>query len=194
MARTPSTMLALGTRAPHFRLPSATGTSHELPSPGQHPATLVMFLSNHCPYVKHVAKGIADLAREFEQQGIAVFGIMSNDIESYPDDRPELMATEAVKWGWNFPYLYDATQKTAQAYAAACTPDFFLFDRSLLLVYRGQMDGARPGNGVEVTGSDLRAAAKQVLRGLPVNAEQKPSLGCNIKWRAGNEPAYFQRA
>jgi len=186
-------MLALGTTAPQFRLASPAGGTFELPAAGQKPATLVMFLSNHCPYVKHVAEGVAGLARDLSQQGAAVYGLMSNDVAAYPDDRPELMVEEARKWGWEFPYLYDSSQEVAKSYAAACTPDFFLFDRNLQLVYRGQMDDSRPGNGRPVTGVDLRSAAAQLLAGKPVDIAQKPSLGCNIKWRPGNEPHYFQR-
>jgi len=186
-------MLALGTRAPEFRLTSPAGGIFELPSVGQKLATLVMFLSNHCPYVKHVAQGLAGLSRDLSQQGVAVFGVMSNDVAAYPDDRPELMVEEAKTWGWEFPYLYDPSQEVAKSFAAACTPDFFLFDRNLQLVYRGQMDDARPGNGRPVTGADLRAAAARVLAGQPVDTAQKPSLGCNIKWRPGNEPQYFHR-
>jgi thiol-disulfide isomerase/thioredoxin len=155
------------------------------------PALVVAFLSNHCPFVQHVADGLGELAGDLQAEGVAVVGIMANDISNYPDDRPELMARMAERHDWTFPYLYDETQEVAKAYRAACTPDFFVFDGQRQLVYRGQMDGARPGNGVPVTGDDLRAAVGAVLGGRPVGEDQRPSMGCNIKWRAGNEPDYY---
>jgi hypothetical protein len=141
--------------------------------------------------VQHVADGLGELARDLQAEGVAVVGIMANDIGNYPDDRPEAMAKFAEGHGWSFPYLYDETQEVAKAYRAACTPDCFLFDGQRQLVYRGQMDGARPGNGDPVTGADLRGAVEAVLAGRPVTDDQRPSLGCNIKWKAGNEPDYF---
>ena len=189
MAATPSTMLPLGTSAPDFALPDPSGHLVSLDSL-EGPALLVAFLSNHCPYVKRVADGLGELARDLQAQGVAVVGIGANDVANYPDDRPEMMAKMAEAHGWTFPYLYDESQETAQAYRAACTPDFFLFDADRRLVYRGQMDGARPSNDLPVTGEDLRAAVDAVLAGRPVPDDQRPSMGCNIKWKPGNEPAY----
>jgi peroxiredoxin len=191
MARTPSTMLPLGTPAPAFELPDPEGKVVSISDFSAAPALVVAFLSNHCPFVQHVADGLGDLARDLQAEGAAVVGIMANDISNYPDDRPELMAKMAERHGWTFPYLHDETQEVAKAYRAACTPDFFLFDGQRQLVYRGQMDGARPGNGVPVTGEDLRAAVGAVLGGRPVTDDQRPSMGCNIKWKKGNEPDYF---
>ena len=148
-------------------------------------------MCNHCPYVKHVAAGLAELAKEYQRRGVAVVGINSNDVDAYPDDSPAKMAEEVKLRGYTFPYLYDETQAVAKAYRAACTPDFYVFDRQRKLVYRGQMDSSRPGSDVPVTGEDLRAALDAVLAGQPVSANQKPSLGCNIKWKPGNEPDYF---
>ena len=190
MARTPSTMLPLGTPAPAFELPDPEGKQISISDFSAAPALLVAFLSNHCPFVQHVADGLGELARDLQAEGMAVVGIMANDIANYPDDRPELMARMAERHDWSFPYLYDETQEVAKAYRAACTPDFFLFDVQRRLVYRGQMDGARPGNGVPVTGEDLRAAVAAVLGGRPVTDDQRPSMGCNIKWKAGSEPDY----
>ncbi|MBM3319673.1 MAG: thioredoxin family protein [Candidatus Eisenbacteria bacterium] len=192
MARTPSTMLPLGTVAPAFRLPDTNGNLVSLDDAKKAPGFLVIFLCNHCPFVIHVRHEIARLAAEYRAKGIAVFGINSNDAEKYADDSPERMREEAARVAYTFPYLFDETQEVAKAYRAACTPDFFLFDRDRRLVYRGQMDGARPGNDVAVTGKDLRAALDAVLRGDPVSEEQLPSLGCNIKWKPGNEPDYFR--
>jgi thiol-disulfide isomerase/thioredoxin len=149
-----------------------------------------MFMCNHCPYVKHVRSGLAQLAKDYQAKGIAVVGISANDVQSHPDDSPAKMAAEAKDAGYTFPYLYDETQTVARAYQAACTPDFFLFDREKRLVYRGQLDDSRPGNGIPVTGKDLRAALDAVLAGQPVPKDQKASIGCNIKWKAGNEPKY----
>ena len=155
--------------------------------------TLVMFICNHCPYVQHIRVELARFTSDAVQRGLGVVAINSNDVSSYPEDSPEKMAEWARRDGYRFPYLFDATQKAAQAYRAACTPDFFLFDRQQRLVYRGQFDASRPGNGIPVTGSDVRAAVGAVLTGRPVPAEQKPSIGCNIKWKPGNAPDYFQR-
>ncbi len=202
MARTESTMLPLGTRAPAFRLPDLNGLDLEGPAPDGRggrvvaledlagaPALLVMFLCNHCPFVKHVRSGLAALGRDYRAKGVAVVAINSNDVETHPEDSPANMRKEAAEAGYVFPYLFDETQEVARAYRAACTPDFFLFDGARELVYRGQMDGARPGNDVPVTGSDLRAALDAVLAGRPVPEKQRPSLGCNIKWRAGSGPS-----
>ena len=191
MARTPSQMLELGTEAPAFSLPDADGKMHSLDDAAGSQACLVMFICNHCPFVKHVADELARLARDYESQGVAVFAINSNDVEKYPDDGPAAMRVESANRGYTFPYLLDADQSVAKAYLAACTPDFYLFDADRVLVYRGQLDGSRPGNGAPVDGRDLWAALDAVLAGKPVPQDQLPSLGCNIKWKAGNEPAYF---
>jgi len=193
MARTPSTMmLPLGTQAPDFRLPDPSGKAWSLADFEERQALLVAFICNHCPFVKHVREGFAQLAREYGGRGVAVVGINSNDFEAYPDDSPAAMAREAEAFGYDFPYLVDERQQAAKDYGAACTPDFFVFDRGRRLVYRGQMDGSRPGSDVPVTGEDLRAALDAVLEGRAVAEEQRPSLGCNIKWRPGNEPDYFR--
>ncbi|GIX49885.1 thioredoxin family protein [Limisphaera sp. 4302-co] len=193
MALTPSTMmLPLGTVAPDFRLPDTEGRMVSLSDFAGAPAYLVMFICNHCPYVKHIRSSLAALCREYQAKGVAIVGINSNDVERYPDDSPERMKEEVRSAGYTFPYLFDATQEVAKAYRAACTPDFFLFDRDRKLVYRGQYDDSRPGNGIPVTGRDLRAALDAVLAGRPVPADQKPSVGCNIKWKPGNEPDYFK--
>lgn len=191
MARTPSTMLPLGTPAPDFSLINVDGKTVSLANFKGAPALLVMFICNHCPYVKHVADHLAQLGSEYRQHGVAVVAISSNDVANYPADSPEQMVAEAEERGYSFPYLYDETQEVAKAYHAACTPDFFLFDGDQKLVYRGQLDSSRPDSGIPVTGEDLRAALDAVLEGKPVPADQKPSLGCNIKWASGNEPAYF---
>lgn len=192
MARTPSTMLDLGTRAPDFALPDAvTQRIVSLGDFDDKPALLVAFICNHCPYVKHIREAFARFVREYQPKGLAVVGISANDAAAYPDDSPAKMAEEAKNHGYAFPYLYDESQEIAKAYRAACTPDFFLFDRERKLVYRGQFDDSRPGNDIPVTGNDMRAAVEAVLAGQPVPVEQKPSLGCNIKWRPGNEPDYY---
>ncbi|MDZ7754257.1 MAG: thioredoxin family protein [Gammaproteobacteria bacterium] len=190
MARTYSTMLELGTPAPDFKLPDTRGDTVSLADFADRPALLVMFICNHCPYVKHLRDGLAAFGREYQEKGLGIVAISANDITTHPDDSPEKMAEEAAAAGYTFPYLYDETQAVAQAYHAACTPDFFLFDGDHRLVYRGQFDDSRPGNGRPVTGADLRAAADAVLAGRPVPEGQIPSMGCNIKWRAGNEPEY----
>ena len=177
-------MLPLGTAAPEFRLPdAATGKTVALADFASAPALLVMFICNHCPYVKHVQSELAHLARDYQARGIAVVAINSNNAQAYPEDSPARMAAESGRLGYTFPYLYDETQDVARAYHAACTPDFFLFDRDRKLVYRGQLDDSRPGNDVPVTGRDLRAALDALLRGQPVGTDQKPSIGCNIKWK-----------
>jgi peroxiredoxin len=193
MVATASTMmLALGTKAPDFSLPDTNGKIVSLSDFKGKPALLVIFMCNHCPFVKHVQKVLTKLAAEYQAKGVAVVGISSNDIIDYPDDSPKMMATEAKTAGYTFPYLYDQTQKAAKAYGAACTPDFFLFDSNQKLVYRGQMDDSRPGNNIPVTGIDLRNALDAVLEGKPAPKIQKPSMGCNIKWKKGNEPDYFK--
>jgi len=191
MVKTASTMLPLGTRAPDFALPDVEGKTISLAEFTDAKALLVAFICNHCPFVKHVADDFARLADEYQRKGVAVVAINSNDVENYPDDAPEKMADEVKQRGYTFPYLYDADQQVAQAYRAACTPDFYVFDADRRLVYRGQMDSSRPGNGEPVTGEDLRAALDAVLAGQPVREEQTPSIGCNIKWKPGNEPDYF---
>lgn len=191
MARTPSTMLPLGTSAPDFKLMNVDGREVELADFAGKPALLVMFMCNHCPFVVHVADELARLSSEYMARGVAVVGINANDTATHPADSPERMVAEAEERGYQFPYLFDETQEVAKAYRAACTPDFFLFDQERKLVYRGQLDDSRPGNGVPVTGKDLRAALDAVLGGKKPAEEQRASLGCNIKWKAGNEPEYF---
>jgi peroxiredoxin len=191
MAATPSTMVALGNAAPDFSLPDPAGTIHRLHDIDDKPALRVIFMCNHCPFVKHISAGLAAFAREYQPRGLAIVGINANDVASYPDDSPQNMAREVKAAGYVFPYLYDDTQAVAKAYQAACTPDFFLYDRARTLVYRGQFDDSRPGNNRPVTGADLRAAVDAVLAGTPVPADQRPSIGCNIKWKAGNAPSYF---
>jgi len=188
MVRTASTMLPLGTAAPDFSLPDVDGKTVSLADFADAPALVVIFMCNHCPYVKHVAAGLARLAREYQQRGVAVVGINSNDVANFPDDAPAKMAQEVELRGYTFPYLFDETQEVAKAYQAACTPDFYVFDKDRKLAYRGQMDASRPGSAVEVTGQDLRAALDAVLAGNPAPQDQKPSIGCNIKWKPGNEP------
>lgn len=191
MARTPSTMLELHTAAPDFSLPNTVDGKTVRLADFKGKALLVMFLSNHCPFVKHVQGVLASLGAVFQKKGIAVVAISSNDVSTHPADGPELMKQEAKQAGYTFPYLYDESQSVAKAYRAACTPDFYLFDRNHKLVYRGQLDGSRPGNGVPVTGVDLTAAAELLLAGKAIPDGQRPSLGCNIKWKAGNEPDYY---
>lgn len=191
MVRTPSTMLPLGTQAPDFSLPDPDGTLVSLSDFSDDPVLLVAFICNHCPFVKHIAEGFAALAKDYQAKGVAVVAINSNDVENYPDDSPAKMAEEIEARGYTFPYLLDETQEVAKAYRAACTPDFYVFDSRRQLVYRGQMDGSRPGNEVPVTGEELRAALDAALAGRPSADDQKPSIGCNIKWKAGNEPEYF---
>ena len=187
-----STMLDLGTKIPAFSLPAATEEVVSSDDFSDAQGLLVMFICNHCPYVKHIQGTLVELIKEFQIKGIAVIAINANDWEAYPADRPEAMAEEIKQYGYTFPYLYDETQQIAKRFQAACTPDFFLFDAHRKLVYRGQMDDSRPGNSKPVTGSDLRAALESLLKGQTINEEnQKPSMGCNIKWRPGNEPDYF---
>ncbi len=191
MVQTFSTMLALGTSAPQFSLPDPDGKIVSLSDFEGAPALVVIFMCNHCPFVKHVAPGLADLAREYQDKGVSVVGINPNDVANYPDDSPQKMAEASKEYGYTFPYLLDESQEVAKAYRAACTPDFFVFDGDRQLVYRGQMDDSRPSLDLPVTGADLRAALNAVLDGRSVAAEQKPSIGCNIKWKPGNEPHYL---
>lgn len=191
MVQTASTMMPIGTVAPDFYLPDPSGNMVSLKDFDNARALLVMFISNHCPFVKHVRLQLADLGAEYQEKGVGVVAIMSNDVANYPDDAPEKMAEEIRQIGYTFPYLYDETQEVAKAYRAACTPDFFLFDKDQKLVYRGQLDDARPGNGKPVTGADLRTAIDAVLEGNSVPEPQNPSIGCNIKWKSGNAPDYF---
>jgi peroxiredoxin len=185
MALTESAMLELGTPAPDFALTDvASGKTVRRDDFQGHKALLVMFICTHCPYVKHVEKALAALAIDYAHNPLAIVAISANDAATHPDDAPAGLKQQAETYGFNFPYLYDETQAVAHAYKAACTPDFFLFDQAFKLAYRGQFDASRPGNGVPVTGADLRAAIDLVLAGKPVPAEQKPSIGCNIKWKA----------
>jgi peroxiredoxin len=194
MVKTPSTMRKLGTSAPDFKLMNVDGRMVGLHDMDDKPALLVMFICNHCPFVKHVADGLTRLAMDYMPKGVAIVGINSNDAAGYPQDSPEQMVHEAEQRGYPFPYLYDESQEVAKTYGAACTPDFFLYDKSRKLVYRGQLDASRPGNNVPVTGTDLRAALDAALAGKAQSEKQIPSIGCNIKWRAGNEPEYFNSA
>jgi len=190
MVLTPSTMIGLGAFAPDFSLPGIDGKNHSLAEFAGRKALLVMFICNHCPYVKHVAGELARLGREYQAKGVGVVAISSNSVESHPADAPGKMIEEASARGYTFPYLYDETQAVAKAYKAACTPDFFVYDAARKLAYRGQLDASRPGNDIPVTGADLRAALDAVLVGKPVSAQQRASIGCNIKWKPGNEPDY----
>ncbi len=191
MARTPSTMLELGTSAAEFSLPEpATGNTVSLADFHGKPLLLV-FICNHCPYVLHIAAKLGEMAVEFAAKGVQFVAINSNDVANYPDDAPDKMAAMGQHFGFTFPYLFDESQQVARAYRAACTPDFYLFDATHALIYRGQFDSSRPGNDEPVTGADLANAINALLAHLPPSAEQKPSLGCNIKWKPGNEPDYF---
>lgn len=192
MARTESTMLPLGSAAPDFTLPDTTRDDAPVSSGdfADAPGLLVMFLSNHCPFVKHLREGLALFGREYGERGLAIVAISANDVTTHPADAPHEMTREAEKVGYTFPYLYDESQEVAKAYRAACTPDFFLFDGDRKLYYRGQFDDSRPGNGVPVTGADLRQACENLLAGKDAPEEQKPSMGCNVKWKAGNAPEY----
>ena len=193
MVDTHSTMAPLGTQSPPFSLPDTEGKVVSLNDYRDSPALLVVFLCNHCPFVKHILPHFVELAREYRRRGVGIVGISSNDVSNYPDDGPEKMAELSKAMDFSFPYLYDESQQVAKAYGAVCTPDFYLFDGEGRLVYRGQMDDSRPSNGRPVTGADLRAALDAVLDGRPVSDDQKPSMGCNIKWKLGNEPGYFRR-
>lgn len=192
MALTPSTMLSLGTKAPDFSLPDTAGKEVSLSDYDNGKPLLVVFMCNHCPYVKHIQYDFAELVQEYQKKGAAVVGISANDVENFPEDSPENMARVAEDIGYTFDYLYDESQEVAKAYHAACTPDFFLFDGDRKLFYRGQMDSSRPGNDIPITGQDLRDAFDRVLAGEEAPEVQRPSLGCNIKWKPGNEPDYFK--
>ena len=192
MAVTPSTMLPLGTRAPGFSLLNAVdGTRVALSDFREKRALLVMFVCNHCPYVVHVREELTRLGADYLPQGVGIVAINANSSKTHPQDGPSAMKQLAQHLGWHFPFLFDETQHVAKAYRAACTPDFFLFYDRTRLLYRGQLDDSRPGNGIAVTGKDLRAAIDALLAGRAVSDQQKPSIGCNIKWNAGNEPDYF---
>ncbi|QSR87218.1 thioredoxin family protein [Candidatus Methylacidiphilum infernorum] len=187
-----SVMLPLGTQAPGFALPDAiSGKIYTLDDFKAYPALLVMFICNHCPYVKHIRGHLVQMIAKYQKEGLAAVAINSNDIQRYPDDSPEKMKEEALQYGYTFPYLFDETQETAKAYRAACTPDFFLFDKDRKLVYRGRYDESRPNSPLEVTGADLSRAIEAVLRGEKVDTDQKPSIGCSIKWKPGNEPSWW---
>jgi peroxiredoxin len=191
MVNTPSTMLPLGTEAPDFELTDAvSGNRIPLQDFGGK-VLVVMFICNHCPFVIHVREGITQMVRDFADKDVAFVAITANDVEKYPQDGPTHMKELAEQLGWTFPFLFDETQEVAKAYRAACTPDFFIFDAQRRLAYRGQFDDSRPSNDTPVTGKDVRAAIHALLEDKPVAADQKPSIGCNIKWRPGNEPDYF---
>ncbi len=184
MALTPSNMLPLGTKAPHFKLRDAVNEKEfSLDELKSDKATVIMFICNHCPYVKHVQKGLVELANDYIPKGVSFIAVNSNDVGKYPEDSPANMKTVALSLGYPFPYLFDETQDAARAYAAACTPDFYVFDAGLKLAYRGQMDDSRPGNGKPVTGKNIREALDRILKGEPVGEDQVPSIGCNIKWK-----------
>jgi peroxiredoxin len=192
MVATPSVMLELGTPAPDFELPDVvSGNPISLRTFSGKPGLLVMFVSRHCPFVQHIKQELARIGRDYAGK-VGIVAICSNDVVNYPDDAPGKLKEMAAETGFDFPLCHDETQKIAQSFSAACTPDFFLFDRERKLAYRGQLDDSRPGNGKPITGRDLRAALDAVVAGHPVNEDQKPSIGCNIKWRAGNEPPYFR--
>ena len=191
MVMTPSTMLPLGTAAPPFALPDPSGRLWSLADFADTPALVVVFMCNHCPFVKHIRAGLAAFGRDAKKRGVALVGINANDVDAYPADAPPAMAAESTAVGYTFPYLYDETQAVAKAYRSSCTPDFFLFDGERRLVYRGQFDDSRPSNARPVTGADLRAAVDAVIAGRAVSGEQRPSIGCNIKWKPGNAPEYF---
>lgn len=190
MVKTASTMLPLGSDAPDFSLVNVDGATVSKSDFSDQPL-LVIFMCNHCPFVIHLREALAAFGSEYQSKGLKIVGISSNDVDGYPQDGPEEMKEEAAAAGYTFPYLFDATQEVAKAYHAACTPDFFLFDSEHKLIYRGQFDDSRPQSGIPVTGSDLKAACDAVLSGQPVTDDQKPSIGCNIKWKDGNAPEYF---
>jgi peroxiredoxin len=193
MALTPSTMQDLGTMAPDFDLSGANHKRYSLANQTIDKGLLVVFTCNHCPYVIHIRQQLVEKAKTYQAQGITVVAINSNDFDAYPDDNPVKMASDAKEFGYTFPYLIDDKQKAARDYGAACTPDFFLFDAEKKLVYRGQFDSARPGNDEPVTGADLSRAVDQILAGESIAVDQRPSMGCNIKWKRGNEPEYFTK-
>lgn len=184
MALTSSSMLALGTQAPDFKLlDTISGKFYSLKDSQGSKAIVIMFICNHCPYVKHVMHELVKLANDYQAKGISFVAISANDVIAYPEDAPEKMAQLAKQLSFTFPYLYDETQKTAKAYHATCTPDFFVYDKNFSCVYRGQLDGSRPGNKITVSGKDIRSALDNILLDKPVNPQQKPSMGCNIKWK-----------
>lgn len=192
MVLTESTMLSLGTKAPDFALPDVvSGKTVSLDTFTGKSALLVIFLCQHCPFVKHVQEEFTRLGKDYENSDLGIVAISANDAGKYPDDSPESLKNMALTLDFSFPVCYDESQETAKAYTAACTPDFFLFDRHRNLVYRGQLDDSRPSNGLSVTGKDLREAIEAVLTGKPIPSTQKPSVGCNIKWKPGNEPSYY---
>jgi len=191
MAATLSTMLKIGTKAPEFNLPDINDHMVSLNNLKFSKGILVMFICNHCPYVKHLNDALVEFALDYKSKGIQCVAISSNDVQSYPQDSPELMKELSEQYNFPFPYLYDESQEVAKAYKAACTPDFFLFNQDLKLFYRGQFDNSRPGNGKPVTGSDLRKAANDMINNKKEPEHQVPSMGCNIKWKQGNEPDYF---
>ncbi|MBT6724243.1 MAG: thioredoxin family protein [Pirellulaceae bacterium] len=191
MVKTASTMLPLGTQAPDFSLVNTDSQTVSLSDFSGKPALLVMFICNHCPFVKHIAEELSVLGREYQSRGAGIVAISSNDSTKHPEDSPEQMVHESENRGYVFPYLFDEDQAVAKAYKAACTPDFFLFDGEQKLAYRGQLDASRPGNGIPVTGTDLRSALDAILSGQPVTENQTPSIGCNIKWVESKEPEYF---
>ena len=191
MVRTPSTMLPLGTEAEDFSLTNIDGRTLSFADVSGKSGTVLMFICNHCPFVKHVADELAAIGHEYMPKGVGMVAINSNDVAAHPADSPEQMIHESEQRGYSFPYLFDETQEVAKTYGAACTPDFYLFDGNHKLVYRGQLDGSRPDSGVPVTGEDLRQAIDALLESRPLPQPQHPSIGCNIKWRPGNEPQYF---
>lgn len=192
MARTASTMLALGTSAPDFQLTDVvSGQPISLSTFAGKQALLVMFICRHCPFVKHVQHELAAIGNDYADKSVGIVAISANDADNYPDDAPDSLKAMATELGFSFPLCYDASQETAKAYTAACTPDFFVFDGDRKLVYRGQLDDSRPGNDQPVDGHDLRAAIDAILTHQPLSSDQKPSIGCNIKWKPGNAPAYF---
>jgi peroxiredoxin len=192
MVLTASTMLSLGTKAPDFQLPDVvSGETISLSTFTDKKALLVMFICRHCPFVKHVQEELAKLGKDYLQRGLGIVAISANDVKNYPDDAPDLLKAMATELDFKFPLCYDETQETAKIYTAACTPDFFLFDDEQKLFYRGQLDDSRPNNAKPVTGKDLRNAIDAVLAGKSLTEEQKPSIGCNIKWKPGSEPDYF---
>jgi len=184
MAATESNMMPLATIAPDFNLPDVvSGKNKTLNQLKSDKATVIMFICNHCPYVKHIQKGLVEMTNDYLAQGVSFIAINSNDVETYPEDSPKRMKEVAQHFGYPFPYLFDEAQEAARAYMAACTPDFYIFDKDLKCVYRGQMDDSRPGNDIPVTGTDIRSVLDAILAGEPVNENQKPSIGCNIKWK-----------
>ena len=184
MSLTPSNMVSLRSTAPDFELyDTLSGRNMSLNDIKSEIATVVMFICNHCPYVKHVREELVRISKDYMEQGVAFVGICSNDVENYPEDSPDKMRDEAKKWGYPFPYLYDETQQVARDYGAACTPDFYVYDKNMELVYRGQLDDSRPGNEKPLDGKDLRTALDNLVQGNPVSENQVPSVGCNIKWK-----------